>query len=479
MARVLPLAFFLYQTNNKTTHQYIYSEVLVMKFKAFVQDLNKKAKKGQDVIEETTSQLQFPTGFIYLDYICGNFITPENDDGPVCQYHNIGVLAGSVNMIIAKSQGGKTTIAAEMAAGVMEPWLTKESIKRYLPAEGNEHFDFEPNPLIQYIDTEKTMTIDYLKKILRMKNKTLKNTVTINQINTEKDLYRALEQHIEFKKKYMTKVAFPMRDAYNEQVVMYPPTVAVIDSITSLEMSSVDGMDDEALKAQMQNPAGAQRAKVISQIYRQLVIQAKKYNIIMYCINHINKSPQMTFLPQPKQFHGLKQDETIAGGERPLYLTTNILRLDRVKQIGQEKSSWLDLGDGVTGFIVKASFIKNKSNSRGNHCFLVYTNRRGYCPILSTLYTMKENEELKRVGNFYVLDDLPSIKFTFKNVFDVFAEHPEMISALYEQCKRKLDYLLDNRSFGEIVAIDKKKSQEILDDDSDGLDLGSLSKMLA
>lgn len=450
-----------------------------MKFKEFVQDLNKKAKKGQEVIEETTSQLQFPTGFIYLDYICGNYIIPETDEGPICQYHNIGILAGSVNMIIAKSQGGKTTIAAEMAAGIMEPWLSKESIKRYLPKEGNEHFDFEPSPLIQYIDSEKTMTADYLKKILCMKNSTMKNSIVINQIDTEKDLYHVLEQHIEFKKKYMTKVAFPMRDVYNEQVVMYPPTVAIIDSITQLEMSSVDGMDDDALKAQMQNTAGAQRAKAVSQIYRQLVIQAKKYNIIMFCINHINKAPQMSFLPQPKQFHGLKQDETIAGGERPLYLATNILRLDRVKQIGQEKSSWLDLGDGVTGFIVKAAFIKNKSNSRGNQCFLVYTNRRGYCPILSTLYTMKENEELQKVGNFYVLDDLPSIKFTFKNVLDVFAEHPEMIGALYEQCKRKLEPLLDNKSFGEIVAADKKKSQAILDDDSDGLELGSLSSLLA
>lgn len=450
-----------------------------MKFKEFVQDLNKKAKKGQEVIEETTSQLQFPTGFIYLDYICGNYIIPETDEGPICQYHNIGILAGSVNMIIAKSQGGKTTIAAEMAAGIMEPWLSKESIKRYLPKEGNEHFDFEPNPLIQYIDSEKTMTADYLKKILCMKNSTMKNAIVINQIDTEKDLYHVLEQHIEFKKKYMTKVAFPMRDVYNEQVVMYPPTIAIMDSITQLEMSSVDGMDDDALKAQMQNTAGAQRAKAVSQIYRQLVIQAKKYNIIMFCINHINKAPQMSFLPQPKQFHGLKQDETIAGGERPLYLATNILRLDRVKQIGQEKSSWLDLGDGVTGFIVKAAFIKNKSNSRGNQCFLVYTNRRGYCPILSTLYTMKENEELQKVGNFYVLDDLPSIKFTFKNVLDVFAEHPEMIGALYEQCKRKLEPLLDNKSFGEIVAADKKKSQAILDDDSDGLELGSLSSLLA
>lgn len=450
-----------------------------MKFKEFVQDLNKKAKKGQEVIEETTSQLQFPTGFIYLDYICGNYIIPETDEGPICQYHNIGILAGSVNMIIAKTQGGKTTIAAEMAAGIMEPWLSKESIKRYLPKEGNEHFDFEPNPLIQYIDSEKTMTADYLKKILCMKNSTMKNAIVINQIDTEKDLYHVLEQHIEFKKKYMTKVAFPMRDVYNEQVVMYPPTIAIMDSITQLEMSSVDGMDDDALKAQMQNTAGAQRAKAVSQIYRQLVIQAKKYNIIMFCINHINKAPQMSFLPQPKQFHGLKQDETIAGGERPLYLATNILRLDRVKQIGQEKSSWLDLGDGVTGFIVKAAFIKNKSNSRGNQCFLVYTNRRGYCPILSTLYTMKENEELQKVGNFYVLDDLPSIKFTFKNVLDVFAEHPEMIGALYEQCKRKLEPLLDNKSFGEIVAADKKKSQAILDDDSDGLELGSLSSLLA
>lgn len=438
-------------------------------FKDFIRDSYAKSKKKEGMIEETTSQLQFPTGFMYLDYICGNYIIPEDDNGPVCKYHNVGILAGSVNMVIAKSQGGKSTLASELAIGILEPWLTEEGMRRYLPEKGNENFDFQPRSIIQYIDTEKTATVDYLKKIMCVKNSILKRTLVIDQIDTDKELYQVLDQHIEYKKKYMQKVTYPMRDAYNDPIVMYPPTVVIADSITQLEMEKMDGMDEKAYEAQMQNPAGAQRAKVISQIYKQLVNKAKQYNIIIFCINHINKAPQMSFLPQPKQYHGLKQDETIAGGERALYLTTNILRLDRIKQIGQEKASWLDLGEGITGFVVAASFIKNKSNSKGNTCYLVYTNRRGYCPILSTLYTMKERGELSKSGNFYYLESFPSYKFTLKNAIDVFGDHPEMIMALYMECRDKFEKLLDNKPFAEIVAADKAKSDAVLDDDDDGV----------
>ena len=452
-----------------------------MLYREFLRDMKAKSKKkDDDDIEELTSQIQFPTGFIYLDYICGNYIIPENDDGPVCKYHNIGMCNGSVNMVIAKSQGGKSTLAAELGAGILEPWLTKDAMKRYLPKEGNEHFDFEPKPLLQYIDVEKTATVDYLKKTLCMKSSMLKRCLVINKIDTDRDLYRVLNQHVEFKKANMQKVAFPMRDAYDDPIYMYPPTVVVVDSITQLEMEKVDGMDEKAYEAQMQNPAGAQRAKVVSQVYKQLVNTAKTYNIIIFCINHINKAPQMGFLPQPKQYHGLKPDETISGGERALYLAANILRLDRVKNIGTEKASYLDLGEGVTGFIVNASFIKNKSNSKRGTCFLIYTNRRGYCPILSTLYTMRERGDLAKSGNFHYLDDLPSIKFTLKNCLDVFADHPEMITALYRQCVRKCEPLLDGRPFSEIVAEDAKHAKKVLesDDNEDDFSFANLTNSL-
>ena len=217
----------------------------------------------------------------------------------------------------------------------------------------------------------------------------------------------------------------------------------------------------------MQNPAGAQRAKIISAIYTQLVSVAKKYNIVFFMVNHINKAPAMSFLPQPKQYHGLKQDETISGGERSMYLVTNILRLDRVKSIGTEKSSYLDLGEGVTGHVCLASFIKNKSNSRNNTCFLIYTNRRGFDPLLSTLYTAKERGDLQKVGNFFVLDNFPSYKFTLKTAHEVFAEHPEMILALYLQFRDKCEVLMDNRPFSEILDMDRKQTEMMLNDDEE------------
>src|SRR5699024_1537933 len=150
-------------------------------------------------------------------------------------------------------------------------------------------------------------------------------------------------------------------------------------------------------------PAGAQRAKTISALYSQLVNYAKKYNIIIFSINHINKMPAIMGVPV-KQYRGLRAGETIGGGERGIYLASNILRLDVIKSVGGASSSSVSLGDKITGHIAKASWIKSKSNSFSNTCELVYTNVAGYDQLLSTLWMGKETGDLRKSGNYYILD---------------------------------------------------------------------------
>ena len=92
---------------------------------------------------------------------------------------------------------------------------------------------------------------------------------------------------------------------------------------------------------------------------------------------------------------------------------------------------------------------------------------------------MRERGELAKSGNFHYLDDLPSIKFTLKNCLDVFADHPEMITALYHQCVRKCEPLLDGRPFSEIVAEDAKHAKKVLEsNEEDSYDFASLTNSL-
>ncbi|MDE6041475.1 MAG: hypothetical protein K2F99_07850, partial [Muribaculaceae bacterium] len=81
---------------------------MAITFKDYV--IANRGKKDTSTL--VTSMPQYPTGFMYLDYMTGSYLNVYDDDeSPLYTFHNIGLSCGSVNGIIAKSQGGKTTLA--------------------------------------------------------------------------------------------------------------------------------------------------------------------------------------------------------------------------------------------------------------------------------------------------------------------------------------------------------------------------------
>lgn len=422
----------------------------------------------------TTSMPQYPTGYMYLDYGTGSYLTVcDDDEVPLYQYHNIGVCCGSVNVLISKSQGGKTSLALAMGAAIIERYITMmlyrksaEDIKRATGMKGDVP-ELTGMPFIQILDTEKTLPVDYAKKVARYTNKLTERHIIINPITTDRDLMTALEKHVKFKVDHMQKVPMPMLDMFGKPIIDYPPTILIIDSMSQLLLEDCD--DPSSIKKKdatimdiyqtaTQNTAGARRAKIITALNSQLVNYAKRYNIIIFSINHINKMLPVNGIPV-KQYRGLRAGETIGGGEKAIYLAANILRLDVIKNVGGQSSTSLNLGDGVKGHVAIASWIKSKSNSKSNQCQLVYTNQAGYDPLLSNLYFAKENGDLIKSGNGFCVRDFEQYKFTLKNYAQVFGDHPELFSAFYDELRNKCSVLLDNPE--EARKADEKLLQEI------------------
>ena len=437
----------------------------MMDFKQFL-DESGGTKKDNPFMYATTMP-QHPTGFMYLDYGCGSYVNVYNDDEePIYTYHNVGITSGSVNTIISKSQGGKTTLAIQMAAAIIEPYFSPIYQQRYInentPPKMKEIVQ-QAMPFIQIVDTEKTLPMDYVKKLTHYTNKQVQNRVMINQITTDTEFMNLLEKHIKYKVDYMNPAICPMLDIFGKPILEYPPTVMIIDSMTQLLIEAVDDPSKiDAKKGGLQDiyndatkgPAGAQRAKVISALYSQMVNYAKKYNIIIFSINHINKMPAIMGIPV-KQMRTLRAGESISGGERALYLSSSILRLDVIKSINSISSSAVNLGEDIKGHIAIASWIKCKSNSKSNTCQLAFTNMNGYDPLLSNLWNGKELGDLHKKGNFYFVDKHPDKLFTFKNYSDVFASNPELFSAYYDQLRGNCEKLLDNPD------IAQKKNEEL------------------
>lgn len=437
----------------------------MMDFKQFLDEAG--GNKKDNPFMYSTTMPQHPTGFMYLDYGCGSYVTVYNDDEiPLYTYPNVGITSGSVNTIISKSQGGKTSLAIAMAAAIIEPFFSPLYQQKYIdtntPPKMKEIIQ-QAKPFIQIVDTEKTLPMDYVKKLTHYTNKHVQERVMINQITTDSEFMNLMEKHIKYKIQYMNPAICPMLDIFGKPILEYPPTVMIIDSMTQLLIESVDDPTKiDAKKGGLQDiydsatkgPAGAQRAKVISALYSQMVNYAKKYNIIIFSINHINKMPAIMGIPV-KGAVFLKASETIAGGERALYLSSSILRLDVIKAVNPVSSSAVNLGEDVKGHIAIASWIKCKSNSRKNSCQLVFTNTNGYDPLLSNLWYAKEIGELAKKGNYYYIDKHPDKLFTFKNYSEVFASNPELFSAFYDQLRGNCEKLLDNPD------IAQKKNEEL------------------
>ena len=163
-----------------------------------------------------------------------------------------------------------------------------------------------------------------------------------------------------------------------------------------------------------------------------------------------------------RQVRFLRGGETVSGGERALYLSSSVLRLDVIKTISPDISSAVNLGEGIKGHITIANWAKCKSNSKSNTCHLCFTNTNGYDPLLSNLWQGKEMGDLHKKGNFYFVDKHPDKLFTFKNYSDVFASNPELFSAYYDQLRGNCEKLLDNPDIAQKK--NKELSEELRDD---------------
>lgn len=427
-------------------------------FRDYVVSTSNKKEIG---IDNVTNQLLSPTGFMYHDYMNGVNITVYDDDEiPIERFHNIGLLHGSVNTLISKSNVGKTTLALGFAKGIIEPWIKDPLLKTFINPEMNPKTPLEKTGLIQFIDAEKTFDLSNAKRITKYPNHILKNHLEINQISTDKELVRCIEKHVKFKTDTMKKLYMPIRDIYGDKILSYPPTCCIIDSFNKINPEDTEGLGEKEYDKSTNNTAGARRARIISAIYSSLVNYAKYYNIIFICINHINTAPNMSFLPQPKQYHGLKVGETISGGERAIYLASNIGRMDKDGTIGGEKGKY-SFGEGIEGSVVKYTNIKSKTNKFGANCKLVYLNHLGYDPLYSTVWEAMCNGDLVQTGNSYVLDAFPNVKFNIRNFREKFSDNLPLLHAFYSQVRDKASVLLSG-SIEDAMKADKKLSKEIL-----------------
>ncbi len=255
-------------------------------FKEFVSESAKTKKKGSSAPESVTTQMLFPTGFIFTDYGAGNkVVVYDGDDNKLFGYDNTGISMGSLNTVISKSQGGKTSFCIKMAAAILEPWVNSVLKKYYLDPELNPKINPDDVvPLLQIIDSEHTLGLDYVKKLTKWKTSQIKKFCDMKQINTDTELIQTVLEHCNYKETKMGKIKMRMKDLFGDPIECYPPTVILIDSLTEIGIDTMSEMTMDSFQSSVNNTAGMQRAKRITSITHFLNMCSSKYNITIFHI---------------------------------------------------------------------------------------------------------------------------------------------------------------------------------------------------
>lgn len=378
-----------------------------------------------------TNVPMMPTGFMYLDYNNGKkHVVFDDNEIPVEEVMSVGIVSGSLNIITGKSATGKSTLALHIAQSIIHPFLLESLIETII--EDN----MDSLPLIEFYDAEKKFDISMAKRTTQYPSKLLQKIFTVHRKSTDKEITDLIDRHIEYKKKHMKKVKFKFKDIYGNNYVGYPPTVIIVDSVNQIDSHQINSYED-----MVGNTTGMLRAKAIQNVYTFMSKVSGEYNITFLCIQHILNDINMGFLPKAKQFRGLKQNEKFVAGEKSILLSTNIFRLEHVKEVGTEKSSMLNLGDGVEGFVTRCTQIKSTTNVMGRSCHLINLNATGYHRLLSNFYEATLRGDVERSGNNYLIKNHDA-KISMKKFIEMVEDDFKIAEKLYYQLERKLEPLL-------------------------------------
>ena len=351
----------------------------------------KKSKKSE-YFEEARTPIGYSTGIDLLDYLNGKYIKVQNDKG----YYSLGVDEGSYIMLIGKSGTSKTTVALQMAANI---------IKGY--DEGMIYLD----------DIEGATDSNRIHSITGLSYEEIDEKVVHRQsgINCEtlfENIETIYKQKIELAKSHPKEflVHTGKKDFRGNEIVNFPPTVYILDSLALLMPESIS--EEEKLSGQMSTTAAA---KQNAAVFRRIIPKLKKVNIILIAINHITTKIEINPMVHTKAaVNYLKPEESITGGNVPIYLANNIIKFEAGDKL---KDSELF---GINGFTVKLTLIKSRSNRAGQEGILVFDQVNGVDNQLSNLLFIKNNKILQGAGVGYYIPDMPDVKFrlsTFKEKF--------------------------------------------------------------
>jgi RecA/RadA recombinase len=324
-------------------------------------------------------QVMIKTGFDVVDYLNGNAIEQKGK-----KKLNIGIDAGKIITIIGKTGVGKSTFAVQMANNI---------ISKY---EQGSMF---------ILDFEQSNNKDRIRMITGMSEAEFEKRVSIKKIGISTETVLEIISQIktlklQHKKDLLVENKEGIVDDKGKLIKILPPTVVLVDSIAMMMPKNI--LETEEMTGQMSATA---MAKANTQLFKRLVQPCMEANIIMIFINHINQKISTGPTPTAASINYLKQDETLPGGNAPMYLTNTLIKITASSKLDEEKTYRLK------GFEAKVELVKSRTAPAGRAITMIYNQSEGFDGDLSLLEYIKANGMLKGAGVSYYIDGLETNKF--------------------------------------------------------------------
>jgi hypothetical protein len=388
-----------------------------------------------DMFESNMMIDSYKTGVAPLDYYLGYRLNVyDDDDNVVDSYPCLGFNGGCNILTIGKSSTAKTSVDLFIAGMI---------VRRY------------DNGLIIHFDLEQAMNLTRAKAMTKFTVKEMKEKYVLRQMNsTIEDIKKMIMEVYKAKtsdpKTYMYNSG--KKDEFGNDIVMYQPTVILIDSIPSLttKLSETDKKEWAKLEEVTSQTERMRLTGEVGRFYTDILPYLRAANIMVFSINHIKVNPQMGIVKSPAELLYLKQDEALPCGKATVYLAHYMLKHVAV---GSGKYTMED--DGFDGFLIRIEIIKSRSNQAGQSFDIIYDKVKGVSPIRTCIHFAKENGLVGGNKNATYFINNKDDKFPMRTVEQYFSEHKEMYKIMYDHIIPLLETRLSSVRAGEIAVDDE------------------------
>lgn len=387
------------------------SSLLIDEFRGM---MNKKK------IKESTSEILYPTGFLNFDFMNG-YIANGRDPktGQIYSYYNTGIADGSINMVISRSGGGKSSWCAQVSSNIVRPfplsYILEDNVEAGMITERRMQLSrFTPE--------------EYRKKY-----------IVRNEGITIESYFENLKAHYNHKMENRDQWEYDTGqfDMYGQPIIKLQPTISILDSLAMISSEKVFEADELA-----GNMAATAAARAISTSLNALTPLCKQANITIFMINHINEDVSINPMmhKQTKTMY-LKQGEAVPKGNKPLYASTNIIRIDDKKMTADKG------GFGIDGTMSTISLVKSRTARPNRGTTLVFNYDTGFDPELSLFIMLKEAGRLNGAGVGYYFGERSDKKFSQKNFLEKLHTDQELFDIFQEECYNVLTSSISKHVF--------------------------------